>query len=116
MAVAEDRFWASCSGVDVHRYHEIWVCWNLPFLWLLGSAGAGIAAGLLNRKRGFAAGFLVAVLGVALYSLVFRFPFGIDHLSTLKNGSLFFVLPCVVGAVFGARLSGGLWKTDRSGR
>jgi hypothetical protein len=114
MLVAGNRFWASCSGgMDYYRDpdHEIWICSNLPLLWFFGSVGAGIAAGLLSRRRGFVTGFLVAVLGVALYSFVVHFPFGNDHLSTLESGSQFFVLPCIVGAIVGARLSGGLWKT-----
>jgi hypothetical protein len=110
MKVVEELFWASCSGVDIHRDHEIWICWNFLYLWVASACAAGLLAGLVGRTRGVFVGGIITVVGLALYALAFRSPFGADHVATLKHALLFFVLPNAVASILGARITGKGWR------
>ena len=110
MAVIEHFVWARCSGVEIHRYREIWMCWHFLDLWIVIACTAGLTAGLLNRKRGLIVGILVATAALAFYSIVYRYPFGTDYLAGLKHSFVFFMLPCAIGCVLGVRLTGTTWK------
>ena len=110
MKVVEEMFWVSCDDVDIHRYREIWMCWNFVDILSAVAAVAGFVAGFWSRRRGVVNGVLVVTSGLVLYSLLFRHLFGNDHLATLRNGLMHFVLPGAVAGLLGARLSSGSWK------
>ncbi len=109
MIVIERIVSARCSGVAAHRYHEIWLCWHLLEFWMGTACVAGLASGLVSRKRGVIVGVLVAAAGLALYSALYRYPFGSDYLATLRHGFVF-LIPCAVGCILGARFTGSTWR------
>ena len=110
MFLIDRLFWSYCAGVDIHRWHEVWVCWHIGEIHVVGSCVAGIIAGLLCRAHGLVVGALVALAGLAFFSVVYRYPFGTDHLFTVEYGFLLYVLPSALACVVGARLTGGVWK------
>ena len=110
LVLIDRLYWAKCSGVNIQRYNEMWVCGHVLDIHLAGSCVAGIAAGFLSRGHGLAVGALVAIAGLAIVSVAYQYPFGPDHLAALKNGLLYFVLPSALACVLGARLTGGTWR------
>jgi hypothetical protein len=105
MLLADRWFWEQCSGLAASRYGELWICSNAFAVRIALAAAAGLAAGLLARRRAGVLGVLVALAGVAAISLGYRPLFAFTQLQAVLYGILYFVLPTVAAAYLGSFLS-----------
>ena len=99
MVLADRWFWAQCNGLPTSRYGEVWVCSNMLAVRIGVAALAGIAAGLLARRRAAALGALVGLAGIATVSLAYRPMLAFTQPLALLHGVLYFVLPTAVAAI-----------------
>jgi len=99
MVLADRWFWSQCSGLPAGRYGEVWICSNAFAVRIGVAAAAGIAAGLLARRRGLVLGLLIGLAGVAAVSLTYRPMLAFNQPLAVMNGILYFVLPTTVAAV-----------------
>ena len=99
MVLADRWFWAQCNGLPTSRYGEVWVCSNMLAVRTGVAALAGIAAGLLARRRAAALGALVGLAGIAAVSLAYRPMLAFTQPLAVLNGFLYFVLPTAVAAI-----------------
>ena len=95
-------FWSQCSGLATGRYGEVWICANASWLRIAIAAAAGVAAGLLARRRGLLLGLLIGLCGVAAVSLSYRPMFAFTQLHGALNAVLYFVLPATIASVLAA--------------
>jgi hypothetical protein len=106
MVLADRGFWAQCNGLPTSRYGEVWICSNMLAVRIGVAALAGIAAGLLARRRALALGALVGLAGIAAVSAAYRPMLAFTQPLAVLNGFLYFVLPTMVAATL-ATLSFG---------
>jgi len=111
MVLADRYFWSQCSGVPAHRYGDLWICANMPLVRLATACAAGLAAGLVARRRGVAIGAFAALAGLAVVTLAYRPPVAYMPLSVLLAGVASFMVPTAVACVLGARVAGGAWRS-----
>jgi hypothetical protein len=112
MVLADRWFWAQCNGLPISRYAEVWICSNMPGVRIAVAAVAGLAAGLLAKRRGLAIGVLAALAGLAIVTLAYRPPVAYMPLSVLIAGVASFMIPTAVACVLGARVAGGAWRSS----
>lgn len=112
MVLADRWFWAQCNGLPTSRYAEVWICSNVPGVRIAVAAVAGLAAGLLAKRRGLAIGALAALAGLAIVALAYRPPVAYMPLSVLIAGAASFMIPTAVACVLGARVAGGAWRSS----
>jgi hypothetical protein len=99
MVLADRWFWAQCNGLPTGRYGEVWICSNMLAVRIGVAALAGIAAGLLARRRAAALGALVGLAGIAAVSAAYRPMLAFTQPLAVLNGVLYFVLPATVAAI-----------------
>ena len=98
MVLADRWFWAQCSGLSTSRYAGVWICSNTFAVRIAVAAVAGVAAGLLARRRGLPLGLLVGLAGVAAVSLLYRPMLAFNQPLAVLNGIVVFVLPSAAAA------------------
>ena len=106
MVLADRWFWAQCNGLSTSRYAEVWICSNTLAVRIAVAALAGVAAGLLARRRGLPLGLLVGLAGIAAVSLAYRPMLAFTQPHAVLIGILYFVVPASAAAVL-ASLSVG---------
>jgi hypothetical protein len=99
MVLADRWFWAQCSGLASTRYAEVWICANVFFVRIAIACIAGLAAGVLARRRALVLGALVGLAGIAAVSLVYRPMLAFTQPLAVLNGILHFVLPTTAAAI-----------------
>lgn len=99
MILADRWFWAQCNGLPTSRYGEVWICSNMFAVRIGVAALAGLAAGLMARRRALALGALVGLAGLAAVSLAYRPMLAFTQPLAVLNGVLYFVLPTTVAAI-----------------
>lgn len=104
MVLADRSFWAQCSGLPTGRYGEVWICSNMLAVRTGVAALAGVAAGLLARRRAAALGSLVGLAGVAAVSLAYRPMLAFTQPLGVLNGIVYFVVPTTAGAILASIL------------
>jgi len=112
MVLADRWFWSQCSGLPTGRYGEVWICSNAFAVRIAIACAAGLAAGLLGRRRGVGIGALAALAGLAVLTLAYRPPVAYMPLSVLLGGVASFMIPTTVACVLGARVAGGTWRSS----
>jgi len=112
MVLADRWFWAQCNGLPTSRYGEVWICANMPGVRIAVAAVAGLAAGLLAKRRGLAIGLLAALAGLAVVTLAYRPVIAYMPLSVLLAGLASFMIPTAAACVLGARAAGGTWRSS----
>jgi hypothetical protein len=103
IVLADRWFWSQCSGLPTVRYAEVWTCSNAPWLRIAVVAAAGVAAGLLARRRGVLLGLLVGLSGVAAVSLLYRPLFAFTQVHGLMTALLHYIVPATIASLVGAR-------------
>jgi len=112
LVFADRLFWSQCSGLATDRYGDVWICANLPAVRTAIACAAGLAAGLLARRRGLAIGAFAAVAGLAIVTFAYRPFVAYMPLSALLAGVASFMIPTAVACLLGARVAGGSWRSS----
>jgi hypothetical protein len=99
MVLADRWFWAQCNGLPTSRYGEVWICSSVLAVRIGVAALAGIAAGLLARRRAAALGALVGLAGIAAVSLAYRPMLAFSQPLAVLSGMLSFVVPTAAAAI-----------------
>ena len=110
--LADRGFWAQCSGLPTSRYAEVWICSSMPGVRMAVAAVAGLAAGLLAKRRGLALGLLAALAGLAAVTLAYRPLIAYMPLPVLLAGMASFMIPTAIACVLGARAGGSTWRSS----
>ena len=84
----------------------------MPGVRIAVAAVAGLAAGLLAKRRGLAIGLLAALAGLAVVTLAYRPVIAYMPLSVLLAGTASFMIPTAAACVLGARAAGGAWRSS----
>jgi len=104
MVLADRWFWSLCSGLPAGRYGEVWICSNVFAVRIAVATLAGIAAGLLARRRALALGALVGLAGVAAVSLAYRPMLAFNQAHAVLYAILYYVLPVMLAGMITARM------------
>lgn len=104
MVLADRWFWAQCNGLPTSRYGEVWICSNMLAVRIGVAALAGIAAGLLARRRAAALGALVGLAGIVAVSLAYRPMLAFTQPLGVLNGIVYFVVPTTAAAILASIL------------
>lgn len=104
MVLADRWFWSQCSGLPAGRYGEVWICSNMFAVRIAIAAAAGIAAGLLARRRGLVLGLLIGLAGIAVVSLGYRPMLAFNQAHAVLYAILYYVLPAMLAGMITARM------------
>lgn len=97
--VIATAFSARCNGVPIHEFPSIFICWHYVDLWSTSAFLVGLVVGSISPRWSALIASVAVLMGLLVGSIVAPtgWPFGRDHLLSIYNMSLRFVLPAAIG-------------------